>query len=182
MLPLLFAGIGFALWAILIIQTYYSTYYSSIDHISVDYIQNLIGSGKLTDSPFFEYAMTMIVIYGIYKTLTLIFNGKNTISFGVFSLVGYTLLHLLVVCVIYASMPEGKQMLIPLGGSSGIILFLHVLSLLIYPVLVTLIARASGYSILSRVIPRWDERDTRIAVLVETTFGFFIFSTGLLIL
>ncbi len=44
MLSLVLAGIGFALWALIIINTYYSTNYSSIDHINPDYARSIFES------------------------------------------------------------------------------------------------------------------------------------------
>jgi hypothetical protein len=79
-------------------------------------------------------------------------------------------------------MPEGKQMNFGSGGSSGGILFFHILSLLIYPVILTIISRACGYSVLDKLIPRWSERDLRITILADVAIGFFILSTLLLLL
>lgn len=77
-------------------------------------------------------------------------------------------------------MPEGQQMVLPIGGSSGLVLFFHILSLLIYPIILTLIVRTSGHNILSKCMDNWDTRDTRITVLAETTLGFLLFSTLML--
>jgi hypothetical protein len=77
-------------------------------------------------------------------------------------------------------MPEGKQMVLALGSPSAMVLFFHVLSLLIYPLVLTLIARACGYGILRRVIDSWDTRDMRVTVLADTAIGLFVFSVFLL--
>ena len=75
MIPLIFAGIAFILWALFVINVYYSTYYSSIDHINVDYIQPLVTSGtSFLASPFGKYIMTVLFFYGIYKAYTAYFS------------------------------------------------------------------------------------------------------------
>lgn len=79
-------------------------------------------------------------------------------------------------------MPEGQQMVLPLGTPSAMVLFFHIVSLLIYPVALTLIARACGYSILTRSIDDWATRDIRVTVLADTALGLFLFSVLLLIL
>lgn len=111
----------------------------------------------------------MLVIYGLYKIFTFWMARKNEVQFGLGSIIAFTFLHLFVVCTIYADMPEGQQMALPLGLSSGPVLFFHILSLLVYPVILVLIARASGYSLLSRTIPSWSTRDLRVTILAETT-------------
>ena len=73
-------------------------------------------------------------------------------------------------------------MLIPIGGSSGFGLFVHIISLLIYPIVLTLISRACGHGILNAIFSDWSTRDIRISILVETTLGFFVFSTLMLVL
>lgn len=183
MLPLLLAGIVFVLWALFIINVYYSTYYSSIDHINVDYIQPLINSStSFFSSPFGKYIMTVLFFYWIYKIYTAYFSWKKEIRFSVFSLIGIFFLHLLIVASIYANMTEGGQMIVDIGTPNWFGLFLHVISLLIYPTVLTLISRACGYSILSRIFMNWSERDIRMSILVDTTLGFFVFSTLMLVL
>jgi hypothetical protein len=39
----------------------------------------------------------------------------------------------------------------------------------------------TGQSILSRIFKDWSARDTRVTILAETTFGFFVFATLLLV-
>lgn len=183
MLPLLFAGIAFTLWALFIINIYYSTHYSSIDHVNVDYIGPLISSGQsFMSSPFWKYIMTVVILYLIYKATNIFFLKKSEIRFWVFSIVGVFLLHLLIISGIYASMPEGNQMMLPLGKWSWMSLFFHIIGLLIYPVILTLITRVSGQSIMKRIIPDWINRDTRMTILVDTTIWFFVFATLLLVI
>lgn len=186
MLSLILAGIGFVVWALVIINTYYSTDYSSVDHLSPDYARPIFENGttltKMISSPFGSYVISMIIIYTLYKLFTFWMSKKNEVKFGVGSIMGFTLLHLFVVCTIYAGMPEGKQMVLALGNPSAMVLFFHVLSLLFYPVVLTFIARAFGYSILSHTIDTWSDRDIRVTVLADTVIGFFVFSILLLIL
>jgi hypothetical protein len=186
MLSLILAGIGFVVWALIIINTYYSTDYSSVDHLSPDYARPIFENGttlsKMISSPFGSYVISMIVIYTLYKLFTFWMSKKNEVRFGVGSILGFTLLHLFVVCTIYVGMPEGKQMILALGTPSAMVLFFHVLSLLFYPVVLTLIARACGYSILTRSIDGWSTRDIRVTVLADTAVGFFVFWVLMLIL
>lgn len=186
MLSLILAGIGFVVWALIIINTYYSTDYSSVDHLSPDYARPIWESGttlaKMISSPFGSYVVSMLVIYGVYKAFSFWMTKKNEVRFSVGSVLGFTLLHLFVVCTVYAGMPEGKQMILALGTPSALVLFFHILSLLIYPLVLTLVARACGYGILSRSIENWSTRDIRVTVLADVMVGFFVFATLLLIL
>ncbi|MFZ2255243.1 MAG: hypothetical protein WAW59_05670 [Patescibacteria group bacterium] len=119
MLPLILAGITFTIWALFIINIYYSTYYSSIDHINVDYIQPLVdGSTSFFASPFGKYFFSVLIAYLIYKGITLFLSKKTEIRFGIFSIIGFSLLHLFIVSVSYAGMTEGAQMLLPIGTPS----------------------------------------------------------------
>lgn len=91
-------------------------------------------------------------------------------------------MHLLIVCGIYASMPEGNQMALKIGTSSGASLFFHIIGLLIYPTILTIIARVSGYNIMKMLFNDWEKRDIRVRLMADTSLGFFIFSTILLFL
>jgi hypothetical protein len=200
MLSLILAGIGFVVWALIIINTYYSTDYSSVDHLSPDYSGPIFKSGtqifanvkdvfsnpiplsEKIDSPFGHYVISIVVIYVFYKLLSFWMAKKNEVRFGIGSVIGFTLLHLFVVCTIYTKMPEGWNMILPLGIPSAMVLFFHILSLLIYPLVLTLVARACGYGILSRSIENWSTRDIRVTVLADVMVGFFVFATLLLIL
>lgn len=106
MIPLLLPGIALVCWALFIITIYYSTYYSSVDHIQVDYARSLFTDGQgFFASPFGKYLCAIILIYGIYKAWSL-FKNERTVKFSVGTIVGFFLLHLLVICGIYATMPE----------------------------------------------------------------------------
>lgn len=61
---LLFGGLGFIIWAITVISTYYSTRYSSISHIE-------------TTTGYGGYLATIIIAYLIYKITTIIFEVKQ---------------------------------------------------------------------------------------------------------
>lgn len=82
MFPLIFSGIAFVLWALLIISVFYSTYYSGVDHINIDYIKPLVGSTEtFMASGFGKYIISILIIYGIYKFLTTIFSKEKERSF-----------------------------------------------------------------------------------------------------
>lgn len=183
MLPLIFSGIAFVLWALLIITVFYSTYYSGVDHINVEYIKPLIGSTEtFFASGFGKYIVSVIIVYGIYKFLTAVFSREKERKFGIPSILGFFFLHLFIITTVYASITEGKQMVLQLGGSSALVLFFHIISLLFYPVVLTLIMRASWYTLLTILVQNWSLRDKRITILAETSIGFAIFSTLMLVL
>lgn len=91
MLSLILAGIGFVVWALIIINTYYSTNYSSVDHLSPDYARPIFESGttlaKMISSPFGTYVISILVIYTLYKLFTFWMARKNEVRFGVGSIV-----------------------------------------------------------------------------------------------
>lgn len=180
MLPLIATSITFVLWALFIITTYYSTFYSSVDHISVDYISDLIGTEWFVHSPFGKYIMSIWLVYCIYKIFTIFFLEKKEIRFWLLGIIWWFLMHLFIVCVAYAWMREWQQMLIPVWAPWAMKLFIHILSLLIYPIILTLIMRVSWQRVIEFFIPTWTEKDKRITVLADIVIGFFILSTLLL--
>jgi len=79
-------------------------------------------------------------------------------------------------------MPEWQRMIAPIASPSGLALFLHILWLLIYPIILVIVLRASWYTLLSRVFWDWKDRDMRITLPVDVSVGLLVFSIGLLIL
>lgn len=133
-------------------------------------------------SPFWKYFLTMIILYSLYKIGSTLFSNKRELHFWVPWVVWLFLVHLFVVCGIYATMPEWRQMVVPIWSPSGVVLFFHIISLLIYPIVLTLICRTFWLSVLRKVFSNWEEKDMRISVLVEASIGFLIFSVWLLVL
>ncbi len=181
MLPLIVSGIVFSLWAIFIINIYYSTHYSSVDHVNVDYLSPLLeGFDGFFVSAFGKYLMSVVLIYMTYKIVTLFFLDKKELKFSILSIVGFFLIHLFVVCVIYTGLPEWGYLPYATGSTGWMKIFIHILSLVIYPIVLTLITRVAGRSILSSIVPTWWEKDKRITTLADIAIGFFVLSTLLL--
>lgn len=170
MLQLILAGIGLTIWALYIIVTYYSKNYSSIDHI-----ESATGYGG--------YITALILIYAIYKTITVVFMEKKELRFSFWHIAGFSLLHLFLLTIIYSGLDSVAAS--PLFGSykaSSLTLFFHVISLLLYPIALVFIVRGVGASILGKLVENWESEKLRLRVPVDIAIGFFVFTTGLLIL
>lgn len=171
MVALIVASVWFILWSVSIILMYYSTFYSQINHME-------------SASWYAGYLITIWILYACYKAYTLFISEKREIRIGLFWILGLFLIHLLIFCWFYSSLPEVIQSPFMNGASpSSMVLFAHILSLLAYPVLLVFIARASGFSLLN-LIPSldWKMEDMRIRVPIEVSVGFLVFSSILLIL
>lgn len=167
---LIFSAIGFVLWAIYIIVTYYSTSYSKVNHSE-------------STSGYAGYLTAIIVIYALYKIYTLFFQEKKHIQFNFFHIVGFFLLQFFILCISYTNIEWVSNS--PIFWSinpSSIVLLTHSIGLLIYPFVLTLIMRSTGYTLLSLLIENWKGEKLRARVMIETTVGFLVFTIGLLIL
>ena len=83
----------------------------------------------------------------------------------------YFFLHLLILCGFYSNLSDVIQSPLMNGAKpSSIVLFIHILTLLIYPALLILLTRASGYTILN-MIPQleWNNEDMRVRWPIETS-------------
>jgi hypothetical protein len=170
MLQLILAGTGFVLWALYIILTYYSKNFSNVDHL-----ESATGYGG--------YLMSLIFVYGIYKTITLLFWNKKELRFSFWHIAGFFLIHLFLLTVIYTWLDSVQAS--PLLGEmkpQSLTLFFHIISLLLYPVALVFIVRSVGASILGKLINGWENEYLRLRVPVDIALGFFVFTTGLLIL
>jgi hypothetical protein len=166
MLQLILASIGFIPWVIYIIVTYYSKNFSAIDHI-----ESATGFGW--------YLAGIGFIYLIYKLISLLNNEKKVI-FTFWHIIGYAFLQLLVVTIAYTSVQvtTGSPFFVT-GWASSVVLFSHILSLLVYPIFLAFLWRATGYSIL-RWIAWWEMIPLRIRIGAEIAIGLGLFSSGLL--
>lgn len=95
MLSLILSAIGFIIWALSIIMIYYSKSYSSIDHIE-------------SAAGFSGYLITVLVIYVGYKIVSIAI-GWKTLKFNFWTISGITLLHILILSIIYTGLPEVRQ-------------------------------------------------------------------------
>lgn len=170
MLQLILAGVWFSLWALYIIITYYSTNFSSINHIEVA-------------TGFSWYLISLIVVYVWYKIYSIFFSGKRVIKYNFFHIFWFSLLHYLILCISYTSVAQ-SQLSALFGGTSpsSIILFTHSLWLLLYPILLVVIVRSLWATILNQIIEGWKNEPLRLRFPVEVTSGFFLFSSSLLMM
>ncbi len=167
MLQLLLASIGFIPWVIYIIVTYYSKNFSQIDHLE-------------PASGYGGYLAGVGFVYLIYKAISLMTSDQK-VRFTFWHIWGFSILHLLIVTVAYtaAQVTTGSPFF-GTGGPSSIVLFVHIISLLIYPIFLAFLWRAVGYSIL-KWIPEWKEISLRIRIGAEISIGLALFATALLI-
>lgn len=169
MAQLIFPSIGFIIWSISIILIYYSKSYSGIDHI--ESTTNLWG-----------YLMTILFFYAIYKGYTLFLSPRKKIKIWFFGILWGIFLHILILSWFYSSFPEVVQSpLMWWAIPSSVTLFIHILSLLIYPLILVLLTRSVGYTLLHFIFQDWRKEDMRIRVIIEISLGFLIFSSFLLI-
>ncbi len=166
-----FLSLGaFIIWVLSIIIMYYSTFYSNISHIE-------------SSSGYAGYLATIIGLYALYKGYTIFVAEKKVLKWNFWSILGLTLLHVLIICGFYSTFPEVRQSPLMSGGSvSAVTLFFHILSLLVYPLALVVITRSAGYSILRLLVAEWGKIDLRIRIGVEISVGFFVFVIGLMML
>lgn len=170
MIQLILAGIGLVSWAMYIVITYYSTNYSSINHIE-------------SASDFWGYLAVIGILYACYKAYTVFIVPKKELKIGFFTILGGILLHLLIVCGFYSSLTEVLKSPFLNGATpSSLVLFFHILSLLIYPLFLAILARSVGFSLMNLLPLEWKNEDMCIRVPAEISIGFFVFSTLLLLL
>ncbi len=167
MFQLILSSIAFVPWVIYIILTYYSTAFSRIDHM-----ESATGYGG--------YLAAIGITYLIYKTISMMSNHRH-VRFSFWHLTGFSLIHLFIVTVAYTALQKTTgSPFFGAGGASSIVLFGHIISLLVYPILLALLWRATGYSILN-MIPGWRDIILRIRIGAEISIGIALFATGLLI-
>jgi len=169
MIQLILWAIGFALWWIYIIMTYYSKSFSNIDHIESS---NWYGG----------YIFAILIIYGVYKFITLS-SGKKTIRFNLTWILGMFFLQLLTLWIFYSGFPEVKQSPFFAGQSpASMSLFIHIIELLIYPIGLMIVTFGTGSFILGKCFPEWNKTEYRIQFPTNLAIGLFLFVIGLLII
>ncbi len=161
MIQLILAGLGFSIWTIYVIITYYSRNYSSIDHLE-------------TATGYEWYLFAIIILYGLYKVYTLFFSWKRIVKYNFLNISLFAILHLLVVCIAYTSLQQGQlSSFFAWIPPSSMVLFSHSIGLLIYPVILVIILRALGSTILWLTIENWTSEKLRFRFPIELTTGFF---------
>jgi hypothetical protein len=118
-------------WVLPIIFIYYSTYYSKIDHIE-------------SATGFMGYLIFMVLAYAVYKAYMVFVSDRKEFRIGLLTIISLVLGHLLILCGFYSSLPEVIGSPFMIGENPGtLVLFFHILSLLIYPLLLVILSRSS---------------------------------------
>ena len=114
-------------------------------------------------SGFGGYLFAIGFVYVIYKIISMI-QQKTKVQFSFWHLLGFSVLHIFIVAIVYTSSQNttGSPFFVT-SGASSIVLFFHIISLLIYPIFLGFLWRASGYSFL-KMIPNWDSIPLRIRI------------------
>lgn len=165
---LIISAIGFIIWAISIISIYYSDRYGPINHLE-------------SSTWYGTYIATLIFIYISYKAYSILAGWKK-IRINLFHIIGIILFHIFILAVIYSGLPEVTRSPFMTTKPSWIILFIHIIELLLYPLILVLLTRSAGLTTLMTYMPSWRDIDMRLRVPAEITIGFFIFTIGLLII
>ncbi|PID84335.1 hypothetical protein CSB09_01555 [Candidatus Gracilibacteria bacterium] len=184
MVYLIFGGVFFVFWAFIVIQTYYATNTSHLSLISLNTEKNTAGQylnqidGAIYDA-MIGYFFAILVIYLLYKTISLFFQAKK-VSLNFWYILGFILLQILIISFFYTGL-QGTIYGTNEFSGGGLTLFLHILQLLLYPLFLMLLWRGTGFRILS-FFSCWEKYSLRFKIPVEISLGMGIFTTGLLIL
>ena len=169
MYAFLFSSFGFIAWSLTIILLYYSRFYSNIDHIE-------------STSGFLWYIVTIGIIYTGYKLTTILLWWKK-LSFNFWSILGIVFFHILILSFTYSSFPEIRQSpFMQWSWANWLTLFIHICTLLIYPLFLILITRSLGFSIAHILLNTWKDIDIRLRIPAEITLWFIVFVTGLILI
>lgn len=160
------SAVLFFIWTTSIISIYYSKFYSNINHLE-------------SSSGYLWYLITVWLIYLWYKFFS-ISAGWKKISFNFWTILCATLVHILVLSVVYSWFTEVTNSPFMQGWASSFVLFFHIIQLLLYPTLLVIITRWVGFTLSKFLIWDWKDIDARIRIPAEITIGFFIFTVGLL--
>ena len=167
MYQLILASLGFIPWVIYIIITYYSKNFSQIDHIE-------------SASWYGGYLFSVAAVYAIYKIASIVTQEKK-VKFNFWHIAGFALLQIFIVAISYSVWQNVTTS--PFfwnTTASGITLFIHIISLLLYPIFLSFLWRATGFSIL-KYIPNWSQIDLRIRIGAEISIGITVFVALLLL-
>ncbi len=168
MYAFLLSSAGFVIWSLSIILMYYSRFYSNVDHIE-------------STNGFLGYIVTIGLFYWGYKLISILSWWKR-LSFNFWSILGIIFLHILILSFTYSGFPEIRQSpFMQWTWANWLTLFIHICTLLIYPLLLVLITRGLGFSLANVALPEWKNIDIRLRVPAEITLWFIVFVIGLLI-
>lgn len=170
MLQLILGGLWFVAWAITIILMYYSTFYSSVNHIE-------------SATGYSQYLISIVVIYLLYKALVVFIFPQKQLKFTFLKISGIVLAHIFLIAVFYTSFIDASNSPFMNGTSpSGFTLFFHIITLLAYPITLVFLMRSAGFTLMQFLLKEWREFDMRIRVPVEISLGFFLFVPFLLLI
>lgn len=162
------AGIGFILWWMYIILTYYSTSYSPINHIESIWAW------------YWSYLLSIWILYWLYKVYTLLISPRKEISFNAINIFGLFLLQITVLATIFTGFVWN---LMGWMSASSLVLIWKILGFLFYPLFLIILWRSIWYSLVSLIWKEWKIKITpRIRIPAEISIWMFIFSTGLMLL
>ncbi|MDD2486829.1 MAG: hypothetical protein PHS92_00455 [Candidatus Gracilibacteria bacterium] len=129
-----------------------------------------VGFHNESSAGYSVYFSAVLVSYVIYKIIKLKVN-KQKVSFSPAGMLGYFLLHLLILCIVYFNIIET-------GGS--IILFTKIVSYLFLPIAITLISYSFSQKMLD-MIPSFNKEDSSFRFLISLGLGFTLFLTSVVI-
>jgi len=168
MIHFILAGIGFILWWIYVILTYYWTSYSPINHI--ESIWAWYGS----------YLLSMWILYGWYKIYTLIISPRKEVSFNAISILGLFLIQLILLAVIFTSFVWNLMWWV---SAWSFVLIWRILGFLFYPLFLIVLWRSVWHSTISII---WNEWKTKVSPLIripaEVSLWMFIFTIWLMLI
>lgn len=173
---LILSTIALVLWATYIIFSYWKWWTNiGIPHWVED-VQHIS-----------TYLITVIVLYAVYKYLQ-IWIQKTQVRFTFWHIIGFTLIQICILSLIFFELPEIKDYPYIAGLSGwGLILFFWICKFLIFPFFITLLSRSLWFSIISHILagfgsPHWKDEDIRLRLPTETAIWFWVLSLLLLLI
>ena len=146
---------GFVIFSLFILVQYY-----------------LVGFHNESGTGYLPYLITLVVIYGTYKFIT-IASGKDKVTFSPISITLYALLHVFVLCFIYFGLVDAVN--------GGFILFFKIFGYLLLPSTIILIVYSLGKKSIQHFVPSFKQEETAFRFLLSLGFGLAIFLTALVI-
>lgn len=106
---LIASAIAMISWAVFIIRAYYTGSLGGPNHLEYAIPQDLVGNTLIQyTTPLSTYLASVLIVYALYKAWTLFLSPRDTIQYGALQIVGFSLLHLFILCVIWFMLPEAE--------------------------------------------------------------------------
>ena len=165
----LLSGTAVFLWISYIIYSYIFGEYG-VPH----WVENLTGIST--------YLITVWVIYAMYKSWQ-VFRQKIRVTFTFWHIIGFSLIHILIISLIFFTLKEVKDVSDPtVLAYGGLATFFFIIRLLLYPLILTLISRSLGYTLLDSFFREWKNEEFRLRLPTETAVWFWVLSLLFLVL